>query len=641
MAIGWLRDQMKYLSWILWVIAVIFVFVLIDVGAVNDPAGQRVAATVGSAQITNADFQRQYRQLENTYRQMFGEQWNEEMASQFNLRKQAVDQLIDRRVLQLEAERIGLRASDAEVSRAFLEYPPFQDENGNFIGRERVSELLRLNRLREDEFVEQLREDLTLQKLQSVLADTIYVSDSELEEVYRSENEKAKIRYFQLPAANFAGQVSATNEQAKAYFDANAADYEVPEKRAVDYVLVDAVAMRREIEIPEDEMRQYWDDNAEEFEREEQVRARHILLRVTPDRDDAATRAEIASIKTRIEAGEDLGAIASEVSDDEGTAKRGGSLGFFGRGAMVPAFDQAAFAAEVGELVGPVKTDFGYHLIEVEEKREGGVQPFEEAQPVIRSRMLGERVDQLAEDKIKELAEMIERDGLTTSEQLAALAETEGVTFQEAPAFAANDAVTGIGRSAVFNEAVFALKEGELTEPIKVPRGWILGRVTSVEPPRLPTLAEVENEVRLEVEKELQREAAVAKLTEGRAAGTDFDTLATELEMEIRDSNEFGRYDSIGELGRNQEVVLAALGMEAGEISEPVITDQGAVLFEVVERTTFDAEKFATDKASTLETEKQQRLQQLLASVIEERKRDLAPKYDASLVEEFGLQANT
>ena len=641
MALKWLRDQMKYLTWVLWIIVAAFIFALFfDFGSVNfDRAQNQVAATVGSEQITYGEFRRQYQNLEARYRQMFGEQWSNEMAEQFNLPKQALDQLIDRRIRLMEAERVGLEVTDGEVQQAILDFPAFQDENGKFIGREQVERLLRSNRLNAADFAEDMRDDLLVQKLSRVLSSTLYLSDDEIQQAYKETVEKADIQFVQLTANNLSETVEATTEEIQAYFNDHATEYELPEQRVVDYVLVDTVKMRRELEIPDEDLRQYYDANPDEFTQEEQVMARHILMRSSGE--DASVETAINAAKARIQGGEDFAAVARELSDDEASAQRGGSLGFFKRGDMVKPFEDAAFGAEPGTLVGPVKTDFGYHLIEVQQHRQGGLQEFEQTRGIIRSKLLGQRVDEMAEDKVNELAQRIKTESLTETEQLKAVAEEEGLTFETTEPFGQADAVVGIGRVAAFSNAVFELELGKLTDPVKVPRGWAIARLAEVKAPRIPELADVEDQVRRAVETEKQKEAAVQSLRDAKAQlaeGGDFQSLADGLGVEIQTSGPFGAEGNIPGLGRNPEVVQAALGMEVGDISDPISTAQGAVLFEVLDRTKFDPLEFEEQKETTRTAETNRRLSQILSSIVEQRRRDLAPKYDAQVVRDFGIQ---
>ena len=209
MALKYLRDNLKSLTWILWSVVGVFVLlVFFEWGGVNDLRGGNieVAATVGGEEISYAEFRQQYRNLEARYRETFGEQFNRELAQQFNLPVQALDQLINRRILLMEAREIGLQATDSEVRDAILEYPAFLDESGTFIGTERYQQILRANRMSFGEFEDSLREDVLLGKLNAILAQTAYVSDAEVEESYREQAERAEIRFVQLPASEFAAE---------------------------------------------------------------------------------------------------------------------------------------------------------------------------------------------------------------------------------------------------------------------------------------------------------------------------------------------------------------------------------------------------------------------------------------------------
>lgn len=644
MALKYLRDNLKSLTWVLWgVVGVFVMLIFFEWGGVNDRrvGNSDVAATVGSEEITYDEFRSQYRRLEDRYRETFGEQFNRDMAKQFNLPVQALDQLINRRILLMEARRIGLRSTDAEVSEAIVSYPAFQDENGAFIGVDRYKDVLRANRLTYDDFEASIREDVLLQKLNTIIAQTAYVSDAEVEKSYRDEAERAEIRYLQLPASQFAAEVTAAAADVEAYFAEHQSDYELPEQRVADYVLVDTVQLRREIEIPDEDLLAYYEANPDDFSREEQVLARHILLRVTPDRPADQAEQQLRDIRARIEAGEDFAALAKEFSDDESNAERGGSLGLFGRDRMVKPFSDAAFNAAVGELVGPVKTDFGYHLIEVQDHRPGGLQPFEQAKGVVRSRLVGERVEEIADAKIQDLAQRIESEALTTREQLQALAEEEGLELQETEPFGASDTVTGVGRAPDFTAAAFNLEVGEASEPVKLPRGWAILQLKEIREPRVPELAEVELEVRQAAEQEKRRGAAARRLEEMRAAveaGTDAELLASELGLEFSEGGEFGRLGSITGLGANRKIIDTALALDAGQWGGPIESDLGAVLFEVTGRKAFDAAEFEKEKASARGRQEGERLNQLTASLIEERRRDLAPSYSAQVLAQFEIE---
>ncbi|MCP4659895.1 MAG: hypothetical protein GY856_31210 [bacterium] len=646
MALKYLRDNLKSLKWILWAVVAVFVLlVFFGWGGYNQRRETRsdAAATVGDETITYDEFHQQYRRLEDYYKQTFGEQFTPELAKRFNLPVQALNMLINQKILLMEAREVGLRVTDAELREEILSYPVFQDDNGAFVGQEDYRQRVRrMFRRSVKEFEAVVRQDILIAKIDSVLAETIYISDAEVEEAYREQTERAKIRFLQLPGSELSDQVTVGQAAIEAYFADHRSDYELPEQRVADYLLVDTVKLRQEIEIPEEELRAFYDDHPDDFTREEQVRARHILRKVSPVRPELEVESEVLDIRRRIEAGEDFAALAQELSEDEVSARRGGSLGAFGRGQMVPAFEEAAFTAVIGELVGPVRTDFGYHLIEVQGHTMGGLQPFEQVQAAVRARLVNERVNEIAEDKARDLAQRIAGEELTTEDQLRALAEEEGLTLETTEPFGRGDNVAGIGRAIEFTAAAFELEPDAVSEAIKVPRGWAILRLKEVRELRLQELAEVEDEVRQAVELAQQKRAALTRLEETRKAieeGGSIEALAAELGLDLQESSELTRRGSIAELGPSREVIDAALELEVGQLGGPFESAQGAVLFEVLERKKFDAAEFEEAKASTRASEETQRINQLKSSLVELRRRDTPPTYDPKVMELFEVEA--
>ena len=635
MALKVLRDNLKKLFWVLWiVIAALVVLIFFEWGGYGQygTAGGDVAATVGDEEISFGELQQAYRNLQNRYREAFGGELDSEMEKQLGLGRQALSQLVNRRILLGEARKVGLETTDEEVRDAILNFPVFKNTDGRFVGAEQYQQILASNRLSVEEFEGSMRQDILLTKLDTILASTAFISEEAVEKAYREDVEKAKIRFVQLPAAQM-DEPEVDPEALAAHLAENSDDFEVPEKRVVDYLLVDTNQLRQAMEITDERLRSYYDENTDQYTREEQVRARHILIQTGPDATEEAARGEAEETLARIQAGEDFAALARELSDDPGSAANGGVLRPFGRGEMVPEFEQAAFGATAGELVGPVKSSFGFHIIEVQSKTEGGLQPFEEVQASIRARLLTEDANQEAETKALDLAGRISENA--TEEELRALAEEEGLELQTTEPFGQTDPVPGIGATRSFNLSVFELEEGEISEPLRIPRGWAIIRLKEIQAPRIPALDEVEDEVRRAVVQERQKEAAIARLEE--AAGSDLDTLADQLGVSVQESAEFGRGGQIAGLGQNREVIEAALGMEIGEMGGPIATDAGAVVFEIVERQSFDPETFAGEKAATRAQLEQERLQEIKGTLIEKRKRELETSVDPSVMENFGI----
>jgi len=639
------RDNLKYLSWIIWVVIAVFIlFIFVDFGSINlgDTAPSDAAATVGDLQVSYAEFERSYRQTEDFYRQSYGDQFNRELAQQIGLPMQVMDQLIAEKIILDEADRMGLRVTDEELVRYIGEIPAFQFSDGRFVGKDRYNQILRSNGFTVEQFEEGARSDLLTQKVRAVLSENLFVPDEDVIEDYKKRTETANIRYVRLPSTRLRDKIVLSDEEIAEFFSQNPEDFQVPERRVVDYLLVDPEGLRSTIELTDGEINAYYEDNPDAFTRDEQVRARHILLQINPDRTAEQADQQMSEIIQRLDAGEDFAALAQELSDDPGSKSAGGDLGFFGRGQMIPEFETAAFDAQPGERVGPVRTSFGYHLIEVLEKQPAGKQSLEEATEEIRTQLLSERSRAAAEAKAGELAGKIGEEKIVSAQALRELAGSEsGVTVHTTAAFGRDENVPGIGRATAFTTAAFDLEEGDFSEAVPVSRGWALLRLSAIEEPHIPELDLVQEDVRRALLDQRQIELATARLEEARLAleqGQALDDLALELEVSVEESGQIQRSGPIGALGNNPEIAGVAMDLDNGQFGGPIVHNSDVVLFEVTERQRYDPLKFDQEKDSAREGLRQTRLAEMLASVINQRREEMGGvKYDTQLLRNFEL----
>jgi peptidyl-prolyl cis-trans isomerase D len=639
------RDNLKYLSWILWVVIGLFVlFVFVDFGSGlggQSGAPNSVAARVGNRVVTMEDFQREYRQLDNMYRQLYGEQFTAELAEQMRLPLQALERAVTEQILLAEAERLGIEVTDTEVREQILELPDFRNAQGKFIGQEEYEKLLNANNYTPASFEETMRQDLLRQKLQDVLRAGVWVSDAEVERSYREQVEKATIRYIQLPRSRFAPEVQVTPAELQSYFQAHKEEHKVPEQREGAYLLLDADALRGQVQITDEQLRQEYEAKKQEFSHPEQVQARHILVRTSEQVSEEQARAKLEEARKRVQAGADFGVVAGEVSEEPGAKERGGDLGWFGRGQMVKTFEDAALSAQPGQIVGPVKTDFGLHLIQVTGKRPAGSTPFAEVKEQLRARLAFTRAQELAQTKAQELAAQIEKNPPKTPEDLAKIAQANpGVTSTATGKFGPQDPITNLGPAPALTSAAFDLeKTGQVTQPVQVPRGWAVLWLSAIHPPRVPELSEVEPKVRAKLVAQKMQERALQRLQQARTAGATLDQIAGELGVEVKESPEFGAQGGIPGIGANPELVEAAMKLQPGQMGGPVADAQGALLFEVKDRKAWDPIQFSGVREQTRTTVQNEKLNQILASLIAERRREMGVKYDQQLLDSLGITA--
>jgi peptidyl-prolyl cis-trans isomerase D len=650
-----LRDNVKYLSWILWAIIGLFVlFVFADFGGgLRGGKGPVTwAAKVGGATISQSEFSHTFTSMEEQARQAYGEQFSSELEKQLQLPLRALNQAVSNQIMVMEANRIGLKVSDAELRDYILDAAMFHDEQGRFIGEQQYQEMVQRIGYSVATFEETARQDLLRQKLLDALRANLYISDAEIERAYRDQVERAKIRYVELPFTRFADLTVLPSEVA-AYFQQHRQDYRLPEERQAVFLLADPNRMLDQVPVGDAEMQAYYKEHQDDWKQDEQVRASHILLMVNDKRTDAQAQQQMEEIKRRIEKGEDFGAVARQVSEDPGSKANGGDLGFFAHGRMVKEFEQAAFAAPEGKLVGPVKSSFGYHLLKVTGHRPGGVQPFAEVREQIRTRLASEKARQLAESKVKELASQLAAHPPKSADEVKALAPGNpangansasggngGVVAVDTGRFAQQEPVKELGLAPAFNAAVFAAKQGQVTAAIESPRGWVVAYVQGIFPAHLAELSEVEAKVRQEMIKRKQQDTAIQRLGEARRAmqqGKTLDQVAAELGLQVRESAEFGANGSITGLGSSPQVAKLAMTLATGQVGGPVPGSRGAVLFQVTDRKAWDPVKFATAKQQTRQGLLQQQLNTLLTALVERRQRELGVDYNRQLLQQMGV----
>ncbi len=644
------RSNLKRLTPFLWLVIVAFVMIEYSVFARNRNVQRQgpdaTAASVLGRSISFREFENAYRQKEQEYRDNFGEQYTPEVAKQLGVARQVMDELLNREVLIAEAERLGLRPTVGELRTRILDYPVFKNDAGGFGGAPGYRRILRRSGLSVDEFERGERELLALQRLLSVIQHSAFVSDAELERAARERAEQAEILYLLLPS-NQVGEVPVTDAEVAAQFEANRESYRIPERRRVGYAAINSNQVRAELKIEESELRDYYDANLPEFTRPEQVRARHILLFGDGARTAEQARAELQTVKEKLARGGDFAALARELSEDEATRERGGDLGFFGRGQMTPAFEEAAFSATPGALVGPIENQLGprvgFHLLEVQEKQSGGTEPFETARNRIEVRLLNERARERSESRARELHIKWKSKKPGDAAALAQLAQQEGVPFEQPEPFGQNEVVPNLGRGGELQRAVFEQSALSWGEPVRVPAGWAIPVVLEVIPARVPGLDEVRDRVRADLVAERQKGVGLERLAAARErisrGETTLDQAAAELGLALVHSGSFGARGTINGLGREPALIHAALALPVGALGAPVGTANGAALFEVLARTQFDPIEFAATKNNLRSELEQQRVNQLQAALIARRRLDGKASYSRRFVETFEDQA--
>ena len=593
-------DRMRrHRGWLKWSLAiVVLAFVMLYIPSFLDDSTQgaannAVVANVEGREITAAQFRRVYQQQMMQYRQSAGANVDERLLKQLGIDQRIVQQMIQEEAALAEAKRLGIKASDAEVRERILSLPAFQ-ENGQFIGDQRYRQLLRMQNppMRPDEFEDQVRRSIVAEKLQAALTGWITVADADVTAEFKRRNEKVKLAVVNFPADKFRDATVASDDDVAKYFEEHKEGYRIPEKRKVRYVTIDQEALRQNATVTGQQIERYYNDNIQQYSTPEQVRASHILLK-TEGKDDAAVKKQAEDLLAQLKKGANFEELAKKNSQDEGSAVKGGDLDFFGRGAMVPEFDKVAFELQPGQLSDVVKSQFGYHIIKVTDKRPASQKPLSEVRSQIEDTLKYEQAQTAAQKLADQVAGELKKPA-----DFDSVARARGLHSGESGLFSQDEPIAGIGMAPAVNQAAFELKDGDVSEPLRTPQGYAFITVTGKQAPYLPKLDEVKAKVRDDVLKqkavETARQKAAAVAAEMKSG--DFDKAAKSAGLEVKTTDLLSRGTPVADVGVSPALEAAAFTLPAGAVSDPIVTDTGAAIIKVLERKDVAADELAKQK---------------------------------------------
>jgi len=592
-----MRRHRDWLKWSLGLVCVAFVLFYIPdflQGTGADAASSDTIARIEGQKITGSEFRRAYQAQLQAYRSAYGGQMSDQLLKQLGVENQILQQMVDERAALAEADRLGIKVSDEEVRQRILATPAFQ-ENGTFIGETRYQQLLRMQRppMTAAQFEDNVRRSLAVDKLRASLTDWLSVADKDLEGEYRRRNDKVKLAVVSFTADTFRPQVSATDAEVTAYFEGHKEDFKIPEKRKIKYLLIDFDALRTRITIPAADVQQAYNTNIEQYSQPEQVRASHILLK-TEGKDDAAVKAKAEDLLKKAKAGADFAELAKANSEDEGSAKNGGDLDFFGRGRMVPEFDQVAFTLQPGQISDLVKTQYGYHIIKVTDKKAASTRSIDEVRQQLTDQLSYER----AQTQANEIAAQVERE-VKKPADIERVARARGLAVLESGFFAREEPIMGLGPAPEAASRAFEMKPDEVAGPLRAGRGILFQTMTAKQDPYVPKIEEVKDRVRDEVVKQKAREVSKQKATEIAAklkSAPDFEKAAKAAGVEAKTTDLIAAGAPIPDLGVAPAVEDAAFKLPVGAVSDPIATDNGSAVIKVVEKKAVTTEEWNTSK---------------------------------------------
>ncbi|HKJ94593.1 MAG TPA: SurA N-terminal domain-containing protein [Gammaproteobacteria bacterium] len=527
-----IRDKTK--GWIAYaIIAVLIVpFALFGVYNYFTGGSDPVVAKVNGSEIKHSQLSRAVQDQERQLRRQLGDQYDPSMFKDSTLRQQALDQLITRQLLENFVNDHGLRVTDDMVRREIHSQQYFQ-VNGKFSAK-RYREVLRQNQLTPQAYEAQLRHQGAIGQLQQAIGASAIVTDAELKRVAAIQYQARKVDWLRVSSEELAKGIELSDDDISKYYEAHKDAFKRPEQVRLSYVELSRKNLAKDIDIPASDVKaRYEQEKDSRFTTQAARDVRHIMIKVPKDADKATVRKareKAEAVRKRIvQGGEDFAKVAKEVSDDKATAKKGGDIGKLEPGEMVKPFNDAVFSLKKGEVSQPVRTDFGWHLIQVTGIQPGHVKPFDEVKDQIRQKMASQKADRELVEKGQNLANV----AFEHTRSLQPAAKALGLKVQETGWIGPDGTDEGLGSNQDVVKAAFSddvLKRGRNSSIVKLGDGrQVVVRVAEHRPAKVLPLADVRDKVRDRLLKERAAQAAKKRgdaLAKRLEDGAKLDSLA-------------------------------------------------------------------------------------------------------------------
>ncbi len=599
-------------SWLVKIIlgAIIVVFIFWGVGSFRARQANLLAKVNGEP-ITLLQFQRLYQERLDQLERMFRGQLNQQLLKQINLPQQVFEDLVRRVLLQQAAQKMGIKVTADEIRLAIAQIHVFQ-EKGRF-SPERYRLILRQMRLTPQAFENEVRVQLLEAKLRHLLTAPVVATTNEAREFFNFENEALKVGYIKLAISSFTGQIKPTEKELQAYFKAHQQAYKTNLKIQLTYYLLPFSQVGKGVKVSEAEVKQYYEAHKDQtFLLPEARKLRHILVVVKPGEKEEEARQRAEKILAQIKSPKDFAAVAKKYSEDPHSKKDGGELGFVTKKELFPSLQEPVFKAKEGEIIGPLRSPMGYHIILVEKIRPKGYVPLEKVRDQIVAHLKEQKIKALAWDKANKIY-----DKIVLSGGLSKWAAKEHVKLGQTPLFSVESPPNLPILTPKVLSAAQKLEEGELGPPLEVSSGIVIFKLARKDEPHIPPFSQVKEQVKADYILAKAKELAAQKARAILKALLDGHTDIIEKEgLKLQQTPYFKRKNALQDSGLPAPVALKAttLGRKGQWLEEPVATAKAFYLLELIDYKKPDPKAFAQEKKAYISRLTQQKREQAFAS---------------------------
>ncbi|MCD4805655.1 MAG: SurA N-terminal domain-containing protein [Desulfobacterales bacterium] len=549
-------------SWLIKMIlgAIVIVFVFWGVGSFRSQRKDRVALVNGET-ITSKEYGEAYNNIIERLRQRLGNNLNDDMIKMLDVKSQALDMLIDKKLMFQEATKLNLRVTNDELADTIRQIKAFQT-NGNF-DNQIYKNVLNQNRLTPEEFEFIQKESIIIEKIRSFILSNVKVSEQEAIEWFKWENTSVNVDFVLFEPGRY-DDINPTSDEISSFFENHKESYKADAMIKVRFLRFDPDAYSSVVKITNEEIQDYYESNIEKFKTQKTVEARHILIKLdqssNPETVEKKRKTALDILKLARE-GIDFAELAKQYS--EGPSKDGGGyLGEFKKNAMVKPFAEKAFQMKAGEISEPVRTQYGWHIIKVEKVNEETGVSFKDAEDKIRKKLVEERAKNLAYEEAEAVYDAsFEGDDLTKN------AEARGLDIVTTDFFTKNSGPdTGIKNRSAFASYAFNLSLMEIGDIQDFEDGYYIIQLIEKIPEKIPELKDVEEKVRIDLIKQMRDEKAnkdanellVALKDNKSPEDTKWETECKKLNLTATATGFFKRNSSIPYIGFDQNISQAA-----------------------------------------------------------------------------------
>ena len=566
------------LGGVIGLIALSMLLYLVPQGPSTAEVSTDSVAQVGDMTVTVADVRKQINEVEQR------NQLPKQMVGFYA--QQILKQLVFQKEIEYEAKRLGIHVSPDEIADRIRQFLPTAFNGDTPVGMDQYAAQVQSRfQMTVPVFEELIRQELLEEKFRKLVTDGISASPAELQDEFRYRNEKVKLDYALIKPEELEAKITLEEAEIKSWYEKNKTKYQVPERRVVRYGLVDVNQIRQSVQVSDDDLKVQYQQNIQQYQEPNRVHVEHILL-MTVGKTDAEVeeiRKKAEDLLKQAKRGGNFEDLAKKNSEDPGTKGKGGDLGWIVQGQTVAEFEKAAFSLPKGSISDLVKTQYGFHIIKVLDKETAHTKSFDEVKDSIRAPLMLSKADKLATDTADQLSAAIRKSPKSTLEDLA---KQFHLTVAETRPVSATDPLLELGNSPDIKDAIFRLRSGELSAPVRTDRGYVVLSLKEVQPAHQGSLEEVRERVSKELKQQksadLARTKAADLLTRVKA-GEQFDAAARNLGLEFKASDPIARSGSISGVASGKQL-NAAFQMKQGDVGGPLTLGANWLVYRIAEK---------------------------------------------------------